>query len=126
MSESDINFLEIKNNDAIAAILDLIQTSIPQALSATQIKDAETTIIVHKSNKTIRFKLDKVLEQEMKTNWPRCKAKPKELIRAEWTSTKLDEKQKRKRILRDHVVPSIMVDSGATLTFIREVDEAYA
>jgi hypothetical protein len=35
MSESDINFLEIKNNDAIAAILDLIQTSIPQALSAT-------------------------------------------------------------------------------------------
>jgi hypothetical protein len=62
----------------------------------------------------------------MKTNWPRCKAKPKELIRAEWTSTKLDEKQKRKRILRDHVVPSIMVDSGATLTCIREVDEAYA
>jgi hypothetical protein len=52
--------LEKKNNDAIAAILDSIQTSIPPAPPPTQVEDVDTTtVIVHEPNKTIRFMLDK-------------------------------------------------------------------
>jgi hypothetical protein len=51
--------LEMKNNDAITTLLQSIQPSIPQALPTTQVEDVESTIIVHKPNKIIRFRLDK-------------------------------------------------------------------
>jgi hypothetical protein len=49
----------MKNNDAITTLLQSIQPSKPQALPTTQVEDVESTIIVHKPNKIIRFRLDK-------------------------------------------------------------------
>jgi hypothetical protein len=101
-----VNLLEMKNNDAIAALLDSIQPSIPQVPPTTQVEDVESTIIVHEPNKTIRFRLDKELEQKNKTNSPRRKvkrdhtklrSKAKELIRAEWKSTNLWRRNERGR-----------------------------
>ena len=124
----------MKNNDAIAALLDSIQTSIPQAPPTTQVEDVESTIIVHEPNKTIKFRLDKQLEQKSKSNWPRRKAKryhaelhskARDFMQAEWKARKVEEKRMRQKELRDHGVPSIVVDSGATSTCIREVDAAF-
>ena len=127
--------LEMKTNDAIATILESLQTSIPQAPPTTQVEDVEaTTIIVHEPNKTIRFKLDKEIETKKRTNWPRRKAKrdhtelrnkANELMRAEWKANKVIEKRNRKRTLQNHEVPTIVVDSGATSTCIRTEDAAF-
>jgi len=90
----------------------------------------EKTIIVQEPNKTIRFKLNKEMEDRKElTNWPRRKAKQdhttlsqkaKELIKAEWRAEKLATKRERKK--QYHGVPLMAVDSGATSTCVREVD----
>jgi hypothetical protein len=135
MSESDTNLLEMKNNDAIAAILDSIQTSIPQVPPTTQVEDVDkTTVIIHEPKKTIKFKLNKEDEDRRRANWPRQKArrehteirdKAKELIRVEWKTNKMIEKRNKQERLPNHEVPSIMVDSGATSTCIRTEDAAF-
>ena len=48
---------------------------IPQAPQPTHVEDVENTIIIHESNKTVRFKLDLSIENKPKTNWSRRKAK---------------------------------------------------
>jgi hypothetical protein len=75
MSESDLNVLERQNNEAIATLLNSINTTVTQAPPPTQVEDAEKTIIVQEANKTIRFKLDVKRENKDQTNWPRRKAR---------------------------------------------------
>lgn len=71
-------------------------------------QDVDKTIIVlHEPNKTVKFKLDRVLENKIKTNWPRRKAKQdhtklqckaEEPIKAEWRA----KNWKRNRIKRQY------------------------
>jgi hypothetical protein len=79
MSESDLNVLERQNNEAIATLLNSINTTVTQAPPPTQVEDVEKTTIVHEPNKTIKFKLNKDIEQKKKLkSWPR--RKPNETI----------------------------------------------
>jgi hypothetical protein len=76
MSDSDIDVLEKKYNDAITALLQSLTATVTQAPPPTQVEDVEKTIIVHEPNKTIKFKLNKDIEQKKKLkSWPRRKAK---------------------------------------------------
>jgi hypothetical protein len=51
------------------------------------------------------------------------KSEAKKLLRAEWHDKKRKEKQRRRKLNRG--VPSIVVDSAATSTVIRSIDEKY-
>jgi hypothetical protein len=131
MSDSDIDVLEKKNNDAITALLQSLTTTVTQAPPPTQVEDVEKTIIVHEPNKTIRFKLNKHNEQRKKSkSWPRRKAKrdhtglnskAKELMKTVRRETKLDEK----RIRRRERIATMAADSAATSTCIREIDAEF-
>jgi hypothetical protein len=124
--------LEDKNNLIINRLLAFAQP-IPRAPPTTQVKvvDPHTTII-QEEGKTIRFKLDNRQKRDRNTVWSRKKAKrmhsdlrmdAKELIIKERQKRREERKREKKRV--GSSVPSIVMDSAATSTVIKESDTAY-
>lgn len=90
----------------------------------------ENTIIIHESNKTVRFKLDLSIENKPKTNWSRRKAKryhakvknqAVELINELRIQRKVERKRAKQRDSKQSEA-TIVVDSAATSTVIRTND----
>jgi hypothetical protein len=136
-SASDINQLESQNNQAIMQLLksiDAITNKIAQAPPPTQVEDVDT-ITIHEPNKTIRFRLNRTLEQQQhakrSSTWPRRKAKQEHMklrARAKELIAKYEQIQRiqdKRQQRSGRKVPSIVVDSGATSTCIRQQDDEW-
>ena len=123
----------MKNNEAIAHLIQTIHTINTLAPPPAQVEDAEL-IVIHEPNKTIRFLLPKGTRTTI-TNWARRKAKRQhtalreeatKLIKQHSQMLKMTEKRNQpKRRVPPTNVPTIVMDSGATSTCIREQDTKY-
>jgi hypothetical protein len=74
MSEEELQILEDKYSTAINQ-LNILANPISQAPQPAHVEEAENTILVHENNKTIRFLLDKSVENKPRSNWSRKRAK---------------------------------------------------
>jgi hypothetical protein len=120
--------LETKNNEAIATLLQSLNTNSSLAPPPAQVEDA-AMMIIKEPNKRISFLLPKETGTQ-RTNWSRRKAKKqhrslrqeaKQLIKEYSKTIKLEEKRRTKRMAGPTIVP----DSGATSTCIRKEDEEF-
>jgi uncharacterized protein (DUF342 family) len=133
MSEEEVRILEDKTNYMLHQ-LDLVPKPIPQAPPPTQVEEVEQALhLIEDANKQIRFQLNTQLESNS-TPWARKKAKREH--RQENGNAKNNiimqrqqDRQARKWIQRNlnkkEATPSIVVDSGATSTCIREADKEF-
>jgi hypothetical protein len=133
MSEEEVRILEDKTNYMLHQ-LDLVPKPIPQAPPPTQVEEVEQALhLIEDANKQIRFQLNTQLESNS-TPWARKKAKREH--RQENSNAKNNiimqrqqDRQARKWIERNakkkEATPSIVVDSGATSTCIREADKEF-
>jgi hypothetical protein len=126
MSEEELATLEDKYSTAIHQ-LNMLTNPKPQAPQPAHVEEMENTILVHEKNKTIRFMLDKSIENKPRSNWSRKRAKRyhatvKGMAREHIQELKAIRKVERKRERQRDRTATIVADSAATSTVIRNAD----
>jgi predicted aspartyl protease len=101
----------------------------PQAPPPTQVEDVENLMHIVESTSGIKVQLN--FQQKVTTNWRKKRARrehklikqdAKEQLALRRRKGKIEIKRKRQRERRRTNVPSIVVDTGATSTVIRQTD----
>jgi predicted aspartyl protease len=128
MSAEELRVLEDKNNRMINQLHSFVNPT-PQAPSPTQVEDVENLMHIVESTSGIKFQLN--LQQRESTNWRKKKARrehkqvkqdTKEQLALWRRKGKVVVKREKRRERKRTIVPSIVVDTGATSTVIRQTD----